>query len=255
MSEPILLNPDRTFPPVAWGVSIRSEGLGNPSHYSLELPVRCLQLIEGLWPHAERLHEPGRAEAGPLTTTFLLAMAMPMIVLPVERLERQLQRGIDEGYADDRYVGPAVLAKSVAKELGGGSISKSLFFQPDTWSYCHWDDPTVNVARGLPHRLTLKLAAAAAFDGAASLRASQWCSILRNALAHGGIAYLNREGQSTAGERAEMLCFVSGDYNKQDKKTLEGVHCLRISEADFRHFLCRWVEWLNSSGITNLMAA
>jgi hypothetical protein len=27
--------------------------MGNPLHYSLELPQRCLQLIEELWPHAE----------------------------------------------------------------------------------------------------------------------------------------------------------------------------------------------------------
>ena len=33
---------------------------------------------------------------------------------------------------------------------------------------------------------------------------SQWCSILRNAIAHGGIAYLNENGRSSYGEPVKM---------------------------------------------------
>jgi hypothetical protein len=227
--------------------------LGNPSHYSLELPDRCLQLINALWPHVERLPECGRPDAGPLTTTFLLAMAMPIIILPVERLERHFQRGIDEeGYADDGPINPTGLAKTVAKALGGGPVSKSYFFVPEAWSYSYWPEPTLNIARGLPIELTARLSTPSAHKSAGELAASLWCSVLRNALAHGGVSYLDREGRPTVGERAEMLCFVSG--HKVDN-TLIGLRCLRIREADFLHFLRRWVKWLNSSGITKLMAA
>jgi hypothetical protein len=75
----------------------------NPLHYSLELPQRCLQLIEELWPHAEKARQRGLPKLGALTTTFLISMSMPIINLPVERIERyKNERG--QGYADDRHV-------------------------------------------------------------------------------------------------------------------------------------------------------
>jgi hypothetical protein len=32
--------------------------MGNPLHYSLELPQRCLQLIEELWPYVLQTKQP-----------------------------------------------------------------------------------------------------------------------------------------------------------------------------------------------------
>jgi hypothetical protein len=91
--------------------------MGNPLHYSLELPQRCLQLIEELWPCAERTWQPGRSSLGPLTTTFLISMSMPIITLPVERIERH-QNDNGQGYADDRDLNRR-LAEAVITVLGG----------------------------------------------------------------------------------------------------------------------------------------
>jgi len=160
----------------------------------------------------------------------------------------------EEGYADDRHLGPSGLARTVAKALGGGPLSKSSFFVPEAWSYSYWPDPALNVARGLPTELTDGLSTAAAHKSAGAMAASRWCSVLRNALAHGGVSYLDTDGRTTVGKRAEILCFVSGHYDRTSN-TLAGLHCLRIRERDFLAFLRLWVEWLNRSGITKLMAA
>jgi hypothetical protein len=60
--------------------------MGNPLHTSLELPQRCLQLIDELWAAVEDTKEKQHPELGSLTTTFLLAMSMPIVNLPMERL-------------------------------------------------------------------------------------------------------------------------------------------------------------------------
>jgi len=83
--------------------------------------------------------------------------------------------------------------------------------------------------------------------------ASQWCSVLRNALAHGGIAYLNENGRSTYNEPVKMFAFASGKYI--NKHELAAVNLLRISEADYFDFLRNWVAWLQKTGIQDALAA
>src|SRR5690242_15227636 len=53
-------------------------------HFSSEVVERCLYLHEMLLPHVA--NEPIPKKWGTLTTTFLLAMAMPLIVIPMERV-------------------------------------------------------------------------------------------------------------------------------------------------------------------------
>jgi hypothetical protein len=38
--------------------------MGNPLHFSAELPQHCLQLIDELWPHVEKIRQAGRPELG-----------------------------------------------------------------------------------------------------------------------------------------------------------------------------------------------
>jgi hypothetical protein len=72
---------------------------------------------------------------------------------------------------------------------------------------------------------------------------------LRNALAHGGIAYLDERGQQTGGEAA-MLAFV-GAVMKGNRIT--AVNVLRVGERDYRKFLSAWVSWLRRSGVSAAM--
>jgi hypothetical protein len=43
--------------------------MGNPLHYSVELPQWCLQLIDDLWPLAEQTRQRSAPGLGPLSTT------------------------------------------------------------------------------------------------------------------------------------------------------------------------------------------
>lgn len=238
--------------------------MGNPKHFSLELPQRCLTLIDELWSEVEKITIKKEEHLGPLTTTFLVAMAIPIFNLPVERIAKQI--GIGEGYADDRGLKPE-LAAEVRDKLGGASFTKAPFFKIDAWSLVQrpFKPGSLNIAKGLPCDVLEELKAGAARDAAANMPTNMWVSCVRNALAHGGIAYLDGDGNQTFGESVRKIAFVSGKSKLDpsckeypDRKCVgefEEVRILRISQSDFREFLGEWVRWLKDSRLVDSLAA
>lgn len=126
--------------------------------------------------------------------------------------------------------------------------------------------PFPNIANGLPEGLAEALSGDEAVSAARDMPTSQWVSTLRNAMAHGGIAYLDEIGRSSYGTPVKMFAFVSGKYGKSKCEhaeadcrfgmgELEGLNILRISETDYRQFLEAWVAWLEATDIASLTAA
>lgn len=113
----------------------------------------------------------------------------------------------------------------------------------------------LNIAKGIPDELAYELNEKDAYLGVAKMPASQWTSCLRNALAHGGIAYLNEDGLQIHGEPVKIYAFLSGIFDEGDRKKLLGPNVLRVSESDFLEFLQEWVRWLEDSGISKKLAA
>lgn len=230
--------------------------MGIPQHYSRELPSRCLHLIDELWPHVEGTTAPGQPHLGPLTTTFLLAMATPILTLPIERIERRRSKGrIDQDYVNDREI-DVELAAEIDRVIGGASFEQAPFFAPGVWRYASIPfSSDLNLATYFPQSLSEALADDAAMMQAEQLETASWASCLRNALAHGAVAYLDRNGFQTHGNgSAHFLAFASAKLNK-DRTATEAIRVLRIAETDFREFLRRWVEWLNMSGLSQALAA
>ena len=63
--------------------------MGLPNHYSRDIVIRCESLIRHLLPKIEQGLPDDVRFGGPLRTTFLLAMATPMIVLGIIYLTTQ----------------------------------------------------------------------------------------------------------------------------------------------------------------------
>lgn len=228
--------------------------MGIPQSYSRELPERCLQLIEALLPHAEGVYMPGKSHLGPLTTTFLLAMATPMILLPLERVKRH-RCGAHGAYMNDRFVDEA-LAAAVDEALGGKSLRHSPFFTAGHWRFATMPYGGENVALHFPAPLEQALTDDAAASAAADMPAEQWASCLRNALAHGGIVYLDEHGRQIYGGRASLLAFVSARYPRGEGPPLpDQLMGLRIAEADFLAFLRSWADWMTKSRLSLAIAA
>ncbi|MES2095267.1 MAG: hypothetical protein V4459_00765 [Pseudomonadota bacterium] len=163
--------------------------MSRPEHYSLEIVTRCDRLIEQLIDRVGGDSKLIDEWGGPLRTTFLLAMSTPMIVLPMERLFRPLFS--KAGVANDTEL-DIKFAGRVRDTLGPGQkFSQAPFFEVDSWAYLA-ATPTFPVARAWPEEAFIQLAAPESLNAAANAPASDILECLRNALAHGGIAYLDR---------------------------------------------------------------
>ncbi len=240
--------------------------MGNPQHYSIELPGRCLALIDQLWPVASEIYGGERPDLGPLTSTFLLSMSMPILNIPVERIERQIDRPEGTGYADDRILN-ADAVKAFEDVIRRGQLGATPFYRDGAWRFHSMKEgPFPNISKGVPDALAEALSSVEAVDAARKMQAQQWISIIRNAMAHGGIAYLDEHGKSTHGTPVKMYAFVSGKYGKPKCQhaeaecsyglgMLEKLNILRISETDFREFLREWVTWLETTKIARQAAA
>jgi len=212
-----------------------------------------LRLIDALLPTARDVRMPGEEDAGPLVTTFILAMSTPVLTLPIERVERHYGAET-EGYVDDRHLSAGV-AEAVNENLGGSPLRKSKFFQQNTWRFGAMPyQAGLNFARHFPKELVESLGDEIALHEAARMPASKWASCLRNALAHGGVVYLDAEGRQSHGQPTEHLAFVSGKPT-EDRSSFEEIRVLRISRDDYIGFIRRWVEWLEESGLSFELAA
>jgi hypothetical protein len=227
--------------------------MGIPDHYSRDLPGRCLHLIERLWPQVKHVAEPGAGHLGPLTTTFLLAMATPIICLPIERIQRHL--GSDYGYMNDRELDPD-LRDEIGRVFRLARLDRAPFFESGSWHYVEASYQDQNLAVQAPYQLLESLASRSAIERAAGLSVDAWASCLRNSIAHGGILYLDANGQQPHGAPTERLAFVSARYPDGNTRNRPShLKLLSISEIDFSQFLREWVHWLNASGLSSALAA
>lgn len=212
----------------------------SPDHYSREIPGRCEQLLRQLLPVVDgAAASPGQS----LRTTLLLAMATPMIVLPVERLAKRARYG-DPGVANDLEL-DSELGDRVAEVLKAGRPFRDApFFVPEHWSYVPAEKP-FNVAGSWRGGLLEELATPEAFARAGDTDAWTVITDLRNALAHGGISYLSQDGRHTVGEVA-VFAFAGAKMKGHD---LTELNILRIHQDHFRTFLSAWADWLAGAGV------
>lgn len=212
--------------------------MGTPAHYSSELPKRLGFLVDRLYPIVETGLDGDNAFGGALGTTFLLAMATPMIVLPLERILRSLEG--KRAMADDIAVNPH-LSQEVARVFAGGqSFAQAPFARLEGWSYVE-GHPRFDIADRWPATVLEQLNSQQAQTDIGQASTAQVMKDLRNALSHGGITYLNADGHHIYGEDAVMLGFAAD-------QTFNGpnYNIIRVTETAFRLFLSDWSAWLSN---------
>lgn len=212
--------------------------MGTPAHYSSELAERLGFLTARLYPIVTHGLSGDDAFGGALGTTFLLAMATPMIVLPMERILR-IQEG-RRAMANDDLLNPN-LSKEIARIFADGKrFQEAPFVRTACWSYIA-SYPRFDVAQQWPAGLLMQLGSEPGRAGAAAVSTRRAMRDLRNALSHGGVTYLNAKGEHVYGDRVEMLAFAADEALNNPNYNV-----IRISEADFRQFLMDWSAWLSS---------
>ena len=181
---------------------------------------------------------------GPLKTTFLLSMATPMLVLPIERIFKSVVKG-RPGVADDASLDPRLDAR-VTEVLGPGRpFERAPFFEAGVWHFVTHSD-VFNVGGHWPIEILRMLASAEAETCARNADAAEILIVLRNALAHGGVTYLDREGGQTEAA-TNMLGFASRTGGAKPR----GLRTLRIPVVAFQAFVTGWADWLTRSGVAD----
>lgn len=214
--------------------------MGLPSHYSRDLVARCECLLANLMPVVEKGLEGDGKFGGVLTTTFLLAMATPMIVLPIERIYK------NGGVGNDSEVNKGLTAE-VKKTLDGTmKFGEAPYFSKVDWRLVS-DRAPFNIAAAWPADLLKALGDDAAAQAAKDISAKAMMTHLRNALAHGGVTYLDKHGEQSHGQ-ADMLGFAS--------TTNKGATYLisRVSQSQFASFISAWADWILRSGVADKLS-
>lgn len=167
-------------------------------------------------------------------------MASPIIVLPYERVFKPQSNG-KWGVANDMELAPELGAR-ISDVLGKDRrFGDAPFFRDDVWRYVDGVD-VFNIADPWAQDVLEKLEASEAAARARGTDGAVILGVLRNALAHGGVAYLDRNGRQSE-EATEMLAFVSLAQGR--------LRILRARVDDFHQFLSLWVDWLLAAGVAD----
>lgn len=217
------------------------EDMGRPTNYSVELPERCQALIDRYGAQIAKDTDPDDGFEGPLKTTFLLAMAFPMLILPLERIFKTAvgrKPGVADDFALDGQVGQRV--RDVLGEKR--PFHDAPFYVAGAWAYLP-SCQRFEVGRDWPREHLRYLASGDAVTAAAVAPASNMLEAMRNGIAHGGITYLDKDGHQT--DRATHMLGFASFPSFDDRKNLRLV---RVSVEAFEDFLRRWTSWLVKSG-------
>ncbi len=200
--------------------------MGVPQRFVTEYPKRCLDLIEILDQPAHELD---------LLGSFSLLIAGSVLTIPYERLQRrhflfhghdQVLSAASKGLGKVNFPDAPFWNGNGPKDWGQSRVMANVS-EPNKWldeDKCH---PMCKGARN-----TLDTHSAA-----------EVLRVIRNALAHGNVVYLNENGLEIPGDRMHFLAFLSR-YEEEavDNPTFRIVSA---PEMEFLRFVKCWATWIS----------
>lgn len=206
--------------------------MGIPHRLAAEYPTRCLQLLNAAEPYAREAN---------LIGSFALLTATAILTIPFERSKA---KHFLHGERD----------LELTKMIGGlekVSFCDAPFWdnQPPTdWRQSHitmnFNTPEEWVARDGKHPL-----AEGAQDFLPDKKAAAVLRALRNALAHGNVVYLNKDGQEREGEPVHYLAFLSRYEEGEEQARAESYRLIVTTEEEFLRFVKCWAAWIGYQAI------
>jgi hypothetical protein len=213
-----------------------------PSRFAIEYPQRALELI--------RLFE-NKARRRDLMGSFGLLAGAAVLTIPYERMKAS-------HFLHDKWQDNDLAAQ--IKKLEKVKFLSAPFWGaevPGEWRQSRimgsvdqvddWKDE-----QGRPSQ-------SANANTIKERRAEKVIRVLRNALAHGNIIYLDKEGREIVGNRMVYLAFLSRYEETKEQCELATTYRVVItSEDEFLRFLKTWARWVGSfrldSGFRELFA-
>ena len=212
--------------------------MGIPSRFAIEYPQRALHLIRMLELRA-RKHE--------LLGSFGLLAASAVLTIPYERMQ---SRHFLHKHSLDSDLGGAL------KQLKKTPFLLAPFWgddKPGNWWQARIVSPVQNVDGWRDEHNSHPLATGTVSKLADQKRTGdEVIRVLRNALAHGNIIYLDRNFAEAHGERMVYLAFLSRFEGTEEERVNSETYRLVVTdEEEFLKFVKCWASWvgkLNDDG-------
>jgi hypothetical protein len=198
-----------------------------PSRFATEYPERCLKLL-GLFEHV--------AHEQDLLGTFSIMLASSILLVPLERAKNEHPIRQERGGGLQASLKRLERRKWLAADFWAGT-------PPGEWRFSrimgdpndvqHWCDEKGESSFALTASTMQKR------------RVGEVLRVLRNALAHGNIVYLNEHGHEIEGERVQYLAFLSRyEETEGDRERAETYRLVTVRETDFLPFIHAWGQWV-----------
>jgi hypothetical protein len=198
-----------------------------PNRFATEYPERCLQLLEAFEPIAQDRD---------LFGTFSVMLASSILLVPWER-------------ASNRH--------PLKQEHGGGlqaalkTLEKQKWLKADFWAGIGPGEWRFSRIMGDPNNAYewKDDGGIPSFSSEANTiqkrSVSEVFRVLRNALAHGNIVYLDDKGWETEGARVQHIAFLSRyEESEEQRAAAETYRLVTVREADFLPFVRAWAHWV-----------
>ena len=198
-----------------------------PQRFAIEYPVRCLHLLDAFEPIARERD---------LYGTFSVMLAASILIVPWERANGR--HPLTQEERGDLHKGLRRLERQrwLAADFWGSA-------EPGEWRFSRimgdpnqihaWQD-----AQGRP-------SFAPDANTMHGRRVGDVFRVLRNALAHGNIVYLDGLGRETAGSRVQHIAFLSRyEENPEQREAAETYRVVTVHEKDFLPFVRAWALWV-----------
>ncbi len=200
-----------------------------PQRFATEYPERCLQLLDAFEPIAQDRD---------LYGTFSVMLAASILIVPWER-------------ANGRH--PLTQEQGGDLHTGLRRLERQRWLAADFWQYAQlgvgeWrfsrimGDP--NDVRGWRDEESRPSFSPEA-NTVSGRPVGEVFRVLRNALAHGNIVYLDELGLETAGARVQHIAFLSRyEETQEQREAAETYRLVTVRETDFLPFVRAWALWV-----------
>lgn len=200
-----------------------------PERFCTEIPQRMMRLLDAIQPIARQQD---------LTTSMALMVAMPLLIIPLERTTTK--RGEPVNAINDVHDAESFV--TALQQLKNRRFHEAFLQRPEQliqWRY-------LEIARKIDHpsewrdSLDRHPLQPGAQNDIKEQDVENVLLTLRHALAHGNVVYLNEDGYETPGRRVTHLAFVS-----EGRSRAGAYRVLIVEENAFIEFLRAWAQWVS----------
>jgi hypothetical protein len=203
--------------------------MGVPSRFAIEYPGRVLELLRLLENHARKKS---------LMGSFGLLAAGAVLTIPYERMKAA-------HFLHDK-LRDYDLATEV-KRLEKAKFLTAPFWpdkEPGEWHQSRVIASVDNVDAWMDEMGSPSLSADA--NTIKRRTADEVIRVLRNALAHGNIIYLDKDHREISGHEMVYMAFLSRyEETKEQRERTETYRVVVTSEEDFLRFVKAWAVWVS----------